>query len=285
MAKQYNIRWGRRDYAKLSHLTRKVNKKIFEIEVKRPDINQYQPDYLDYQQIKGKIKTRADFNRIMSQYERYLREGAEEISKTERGGYVTKWGEKELKLHENRMNRKKQKELATLKSQEVTIAGEGTGNTRAQMGNIKEISLQPTKTNIKQKSQEEIDRLFRKMEREMFDSYDEKERAEKMRRYVKGLIAEGYSDELINLMEHIEPKEFERFFYLDEVATIDFIYGPEELKIKDELMREFWQKYAKEEKVNNFDFDSIRSEVNDEYASGQRIKGQGRVFKPRRRRR
>lgn len=285
MAKQYNIRWGRSDYAKLSHLTRKVNKKIFEIEVRRPDISQYQPDYLDYQEIKGKIKTRADFNRIMTQYERYLREGAEEIIKTERGGYITKWGEKELKLHENRMNRKKQKELAMLKSQEVTIAGEGTGNTRAQMGNIKEISLQPTNTNIKQKSQEEIDRLFRKMEREMFDSYDDERRALMLRNYVKGLIAEGYSEDVINLMERIDPKEFEKIFSLDEVATIDFIYEPQELKTKEELLRELWQKYAKEEKVNNFDFDSIRSEVNDEYASGQRIRGQGRVFKPRRRRR
>ena len=74
MSKQYNIRWLRSDISKLSNVVRKVNEKIFKIEVTRPNIIKYQPEMLDYKTAKESIKTRQDFNKFINSYKRYLKE-------------------------------------------------------------------------------------------------------------------------------------------------------------------------------------------------------------------
>ena len=284
MPKQYNIRWGRSDYSKLSHLVRKVNKKVFEIEVKRPDIADYQPDMIDYQDLKSQIRTRQDFQNIVNRYERYLREGSEEVRTSERGAKASEWAVKEFEIAQRAENVRRANTRKKLGEQEVTIAGKATGVKRAEMGSTKENATRPSKKKFDNQSQREWDLASKLFERKMLSSYSDDRQKQMIENYVKGLIAEGYSDELQQLMNKIPLDKFLEVIDTDETATFSFIYDPLELKGKEELLIETWQKYADESVDNKLDFSLIADEVLMEYENGMRIKGSGRIQTKRRRR-
>lgn len=284
MSKQYNIRWRRSDTSKLVHLIKKVNKKIFEIEVKRPDIAGLQPAMLDYQELKSQIQTRNDYKNLVNKYKRYLKEGAEEVVKSDRGAVATKWKRNEMYIEQRADNIRKKKELHQMGTQPVTIAGKDTGVKRAEMKSTRQNALNQSNRLFKNMSQKEFDNAIRLLDAKMFSSYKTKEMNRHMRNYVKGLIAEGYSDELLNVLEKIPPEVFQRVFYTDEVATYDFIYDPLDLKAKQEQLLELWQQYVDEETQNTFDYKTIETEIQTEYDNGERIKGTGRIRTKRKRR-
>lgn len=285
MSNQYNIRWRKSDYAKLSHLVRKVNKKVFEIEVKRPDISDYQPQMLDYQELKGSIKTRHDLNIILNRYNRYLREGVEEVEKSTRGAVASKWQVNEFKIAQRAENVRRANLRKKMETQEVTIGNKGTGVTRAQMGKVLDNATKPSKKNFDNMDAGSWKHAFQLFERKMFNSYEGMFEHYHIRNYVKGLVAEGYSDELINIMQHISPKEFERVFYTDETATYDFIYDPIELKAKQGRLIELWREHVDPSVNNKIDVGVIVEEVQAEYENGERIKGSGRIKQTRKRKR
>lgn len=282
MSKQYNIRWGRSDYSKLSHLVRKVNKKVFEIEVKRPDIAGYQPAMLDYQDAKKDIKTRQDYNNFIKKYERYLREGVEEIKTSDRGAKATTWAVREFEIAQRAENTRRRATAKRLGEQNVKIGGKDTGVKRAEMGKIKENAVKPSQKKFKNQSQREWELASRLFDRKMHSTYNDERQQAMIENYVKGLIAEGYNDELINLLNKIPLKRFLEVVDTDEKATFDFIYDPLELKAKQESLIELWEQYVDEETDNNINFDAIMKEVQNEYANGQRVKGYGRVKTKRR---
>lgn len=283
MSRQYNIRWGRSDYSKLSHLIRKVNKKRFEIEVKRPDISEYQPDYLDYDELKASIKTRRDFKNVINKYNRYLKDGVEEITKSDRGAVATKYAVNEFKIYQRAENARRRAEKKRLGDEPVTIAGVEQSSKRSQMGTTWEQSFKDSKKKFDNMGREEWEEAFKNFERKMYSSYRDEVKFNMIRNYVKGLVAEGYPDELINMMNHIDPSKFIKVFHTDEITTISFIYDPMELRAKADLLTEYWSRYVDENVNNGIDYYDINEEVKDEYANGTRIKGVGRVrYKKRR---
>lgn len=283
MRKQYNIQWRRSDYSKLSHLTRKVNKKVFEIEVKRPDIAGYQPAMLDYHELKKSIKTRQDFNNLINKYNRYLREGVEETIKSERGAVASKWAVKEFEINQRAENTRRRAKAKQLGEKEVTLGGKPTGNKRAEMGDIKENAVKPSQKKFKNQSQREWELASRLFDRKMYSTYNDEKQQLMIENYVKGLIAEGYSDELQQLMNKIPVSKFMEIVDTDDMATFAFIYDPIELKAKQERLIELWEQYADENVDNKINFNAIADEVKYEYENGLRVKGYGRIKTKRRR--
>lgn len=261
MSKQPNIRWTRSDYSKLSHLVRKVNSKILDVEVKRPDIADMQPNMLEYHDIKSQITTRRELNNLIKKYERYLREGAEEVIKTEQGGRLTEWQKNEIRIFDLTENAKKSRTRKKLEEKEVTIAGKGTGQTRSQMGSIKENATKSRVHNVKNMSQKDIDKLLRLMDKKFRSSYDDEQKRRMIENYVKGLITVGYDDELLDMINHIDLNDFVDLVDTDEVATFDFIYDPIELQAKTEKLKELWARHVNENISNNIDFDRIRESL------------------------
>lgn len=285
MSKQNNIRWRRSDTSKLVHLIKKTNKKIFEINVKRPDIAEFQPAMLDYNEAKALIKTRRDYNNFVKKYKRYLRNGMEEVVKSERGAVATKWERNEFYIYQRAENNRRKKALQKIGENSVTIGGKDTGVKRAEMKSVRQNAFKSSKKTFEKSSQNEWRNAFKLFEAKMFSSYSEKEMHKHMRNYIKGLIAEGYPDELIKLIEQIPVEVFQQVFHMDEVATYDFIYDPLELQVKAEQLMELWQQYIDENTHNRFDYDAINNEIQSEYQNGERIKGTGRIRIKRRRRR
>lgn len=284
MSRQYNIHWRRSDYSKLSHLIRKANKKIFEIEVKRPDISGYQPEMLDYQEVKASIKTRQDLNNFLNKYNRYLREGVEETVKSDRGAVASKWAIHEFEIAQRAENTRRRAKAKREGEQTVTIAGKETDVKRAEMGRIRDLENKASNKKFKNMSSDDWKHAFRQFEKMMNSNYREEGIKKHMRNYIKGLIAEGYSDDLINILSHVKPEDFEKVFGRDELAWYDFIYDPMELKAKQELLIELWEPYVDDLHNNHFPLDEINDEVKYEYQNAERIKGQGRVRRSRKRR-
>ena len=282
MSRQNNIRWTRSDYSKLSHMVRKVNKKVFEQQVKRPDIADFQPEMLNYQEIKKSIKTRHDLKMVMNKYNRYLKEGAEEVIKTDAGGVLTKWQRKEIQIFDRTENAKRTRKAKKLGEREVTVGGKGTGQTRSQMGNIKENDIKKRKHDINKMNQDDINAIFRLMDKKMRSSYEEERKKLMIENYVKGLISEGYSDELIKLLNKIDVDVFLEIIDTDELATFDFIYDPLELKAKETKLIELWKEHLNNSIDNKINYSSIRQDILNEYAMGERIKGQGRIKRRKR---
>lgn len=277
MAKQYNIKWKRSDYSRLSHLIRKVNQKVFEIEVKHPDISGYQPDMLDYKEVKESIKTRRDLNNFINKYKRYLREGCEEIEKTSQGGVLTKWQKNEIRLFDLHENSKRARLAKKLGEKEVKIGGKSTGIERAKMGDIKENDVRSRTHNIDKMNQGDINFILRLMDKKLHSSYDDEMQHKMLENYVKGLISEGYSSELLDIMNKIPPDLFKEVVDTDEYATFSFIYDPIELSSRNELLVDLWKDYVDENIDNRINFDAIEKEVQSEYERGERMRGKGRM--------
>lgn len=261
MSKQPNIRWTRSDYSKLSHLVRKVNSKILDVEVKRPDIADLQPQMLDYQEIKSQIKTRREYKNLIKKYERYLREGAENEVKTDKGGRLTEWQKNEIRIFDLTENAKKSRTRKKLGSKEVTIAGEGTGQTRSQMGSIKENATKSRVHNVKNMSQKDIEKLLALMDKKFRSSYDDEQRRRVLENYIRGLINVGYDDELLEMLNHIDVNDFIELLDTDEVGSFDFIYDPIELQAKTEKLKELWSNHVNININNNIDFNRIRESI------------------------
>lgn len=285
MSKEHNIKWRRSDYSKLSHLERRVNKKIYGVEVFRPDIADVQPVYVDYQEMKAKIKTRKDFNNLVKKYERYLKEGAEELVTSSRGARATAWEVNEFNIAQRAENVRRANLRKQLEQENVTIGGKNTGVKRAEMGSILDNATRASKKKFKNMSQNDWKQAFENFDRKMFSSYADEMREKYLRNYVKGLIAEGYNNELVEMMNKIPMNKFQRLFYSDEIATIGFIYDPIELKDKNDRLIEFWSEHVDENTNNNINVAILNEEIADEYERGERVKGQGRIHVIRRRKR
>lgn len=258
MSRKHNIRWRRSDYSKLTHLVKKVNKKIFSIEVKHPEISEYQPEMLDYQTLKSQIETRADFNNLMKKYKRYLKEGAEDIQRNSRGAVATNWEIKEFNIAQRAENTRRRHRKQELESKEVTIGGKGTGSKRSEMGSIKENEVKPSRKSFdKMASQTAWKKAVALFDRKMRHSYYAGKQKIMLENYIRGLIREGYSEEVQKLMNHIPLDVFEEQVDLDEFATFDFIYDPINLKIREDRIKEFWEQYADEKIDNGIDYEKL----------------------------
>lgn len=254
MPRQHNIRWRRSDYSKLSHLVKKVNQKIIDIEVKRPDISGLQPNFLDYQDAKAQIKTRKDLINFLNKYKRYLREGVEEVVSSSRGAKATQWEVNEFNINQRAENVRRANTRKRLGEKEVTIAGKGTGIKRAEMGSIKENDARPSRKRFGNMSQKEWEHAFKNMEQKMRSTYNAERQAKMIQNYVKGLGAVGYSKELQEIMNHVPLDTFMDVVDTDETATFDFIYDPIELALKQERLIELWKPLA-DNSIDNKIFD------------------------------
>lgn len=263
MAKQHNIRWRKSDYSKLSHTIRKFNKKAFTLEVTRPDLSGNIPDLLDYKTVKSGIKTRADLNRFIKKHERFLREGAEELHKSTRGAVMTQWEKHEFEIAQNVENMRRAKRKKRIDKMKVTQGGKDTGVTRAEMGSIKENEVKPSKKNVDNMSQKEWDAARKLFDKKLRSDYNEEKTRAMKSNYILGLIRAGYSQEIIDLVSRVPLETFLDIVDTDVYAEFDFIYDPQELKDKEELLNETWKDYATE-KDSNVDLHEIKQKSYEE---------------------
>lgn len=96
------IRFRKKDAGKLSYAIRQFNNKIKELEGIEKE---YAPEEIDYSELKNKITTRREFNRVINSLKRFTKKGQEDIIKLESGENISKWERHELDLAIKRATR------------------------------------------------------------------------------------------------------------------------------------------------------------------------------------
>lgn len=96
------ISFRRKDVGKLSYAIRQFNKKIRKLEGEEL---QYAPKEVSYSELKNKITSRREFNRVLKSLKRFTREGQEDIITLESGENISKWERHELNLAIKRATR------------------------------------------------------------------------------------------------------------------------------------------------------------------------------------
>ena len=94
------IRWTRSDYAKLSRAVSSFNKKVNELE-KMVEDDSFLPDTRDYKELKNKIVSRRELNRVIKSLKQFNQESSIKVT-TSGGQDITKWEYKELKKSRRR---------------------------------------------------------------------------------------------------------------------------------------------------------------------------------------
>lgn len=93
------IRFRRSDAGKLSYAIRQFNKKIKELEGLE---REFAPEELKYSEVKERITSRKEFNRVLKSLKRFTRKGQEDIVKLDSGENISKWERHELNLASKR---------------------------------------------------------------------------------------------------------------------------------------------------------------------------------------
>lgn len=94
------IRWTRKDYSRLSSAVRQFNKKVKELDKLSED--NYLPDVKDYQEIKERIVSRKELNRVIKSLKRFNEEKNQQRITTESGENLTRWELREINLSKRR---------------------------------------------------------------------------------------------------------------------------------------------------------------------------------------
>lgn len=96
------INFRRKDVGKLSYAIRKFNEKIRELEGLEKE---FAPEEVNYRELKERITTRREFNRVVNSLKRFTRSGQEDIIKLDSGENISKWERHELGLATRRATR------------------------------------------------------------------------------------------------------------------------------------------------------------------------------------
>lgn len=122
------IKWQRKDYLSLGKAVANFNKKINELNKEEEKL--YLPETLNYKDVKSKIYTRNELNRIINSLKRFSKEGAETPILTKGNQVITKWESQELG---KQINIAKRGLKATIKQLEMPFS---FGYSKAQMGSV-----------------------------------------------------------------------------------------------------------------------------------------------------
>lgn len=105
------IRWRRGDYIKLGQAVSRFNKLVNELSV---DETNYLPDIKDYKEVREKITSRKELNRIINALKRANFENLNEVKVFESGEQISKWEFSEI-------NKAKRRALRNLNQERMNI--------------------------------------------------------------------------------------------------------------------------------------------------------------------
>lgn len=223
MAKSNKIRYSRKDESVLNKLVKNFNAKITRFE-KKGD-SSYLPSRITKKELKQKIETRKDFNRVVKSYSRFLKLGAEKKVTTSKGIVTTKWRKKEYEIAKAQATRKLNK-----RKKEIN-ASEYKGNTRL----INDLNLNVSFDNIDEILPADFEPAFRRIEKRLRENYNYEQDKRYKENYIKAIRDSLGSDVawiIENKIKNISLEEFARIYYDDPILEIDYIYDPVEAEQK-----------------------------------------------------
>lgn len=197
MAKQYNIRWSRADYGNLRKAINRFNKTVKELESAEGDL--VLPDVVTYKDVKSKITTRQELNRIIGSLRRFSNPAKQKAVKLESGIEITAWEYTELKSERRRAERRLSRELAGLEA----TSSFGTGNKR-----LNEIRSTIASMNRLESSFSDFDRIRKRIKYQGASDFEFKKAKQFQDNFIKAFKEMGRKEIVEYAKKFSDPTEF-----------------------------------------------------------------------------
>lgn len=221
MPKQHPIRWRQKDIQEAKRVAKNFNAKINRVNKQHPELSRFQPEKISYTELRSRIATREDYNRILNMYKRYSTRGAERAIVSERGAKVSEWAYNEAQLLTETINRSR----AQRRQQYKDLP-------QAQRARTFEAeNLLPKSFNFQNMSQEAFNRFFRTAQAQAMALYDDERNQLYYENYINAFtMAYGMDEDTRELFEYLRKLDRKTFVELslsDPVLQIDFTYPDE----------------------------------------------------------
>lgn len=196
----------------------------------------YQPPKIKYSEIASNIGSRAEYNRVMSVYGRYLRPGAEKIYSNSGGIKFTAWERNENRYAIQRINNRRAKKL-----NELQIKFDPQ-----QMGRMENLNLKPTKNWTESyKDPSNFNKYFRSLQHQANVDYWQRGEERYKKNYLTALDAEFHGMKelrtLKKLLKDVTGKQMLEATGYDVTLTAHFVYGYEDKKMRLNHILERWK--------------------------------------------
>lgn len=242
MSRGSNIKWRRKDRTLLSNTVRQFNSKLTRTLKKHPEFESFLPDRINVNDIKSGIKTRADFNREIKSYRRFLKRGAEMPIVSASGIKTTKWEKKEVgykvaQINRNRTRERKRANVSTYK-----------GN----MGTIQANSLNPKQYDINTINPSRWKEFVRGVDKQIMSNYFGEKNKLYKENYIKALnniFSPNDANIIVEAMQDISADDFINLYYADPVLELEFIYDPKDVEIKRDAIIDRLIEYREEKSI------------------------------------
>ena len=113
MSKLRPLQWNKTVTKELRTAVSNFNKRIRELQIDGE--RDYLPAELDYQEVKSRIKTKDELNRVTRQLKQFNRKESIELEQLKSGEYITKWEYKKLKKEQERAIQNAEEQIRELK--------------------------------------------------------------------------------------------------------------------------------------------------------------------------
>ena len=216
MAKQYNIKWRRKDKALLTRLENKVKKYA-----NAESIPEAATPLLESRE---SIKTRYEYNRYVARLRSFLKSPGETV-RTEKGVVTTEWKLKDIDRKIAKINRERAKRLAEIEPSTYS----GT------MGAAREKNLKPKqKVNPAKASKLEWEKFVESVEKQDARGYNEEIQRKYYENFIKSLATQYGQDaeQIIELAKQLTPAELEELYAQDPNMQAGFQYEKTDDEIK-----------------------------------------------------
>lgn len=216
MAKQYNIKWRRKDKYLLTLLENKVKKYIG-----AESIPEAATPLLES---RAEIKTRYDYNRYVARLRSFLKSPGETV-RTEKGVVTTEWKLKDINRKIAKINRERAKRLEEIEPSTY----------RGTMGAAREKNLKPKqKVNPAKASKVEWEKFVESVEKQAAPDYYDKMQElyyENYRKSVTTVYGED-AEPILELLDQITPAELDALYARDPNIIPGFHYEKTDEDIK-----------------------------------------------------
>ena len=236
------IKWRDTDEEKLSRAVRNYNRKLDRLAKTNPFLADMLPDRLSKRELKNRIMTRNDFNRIVRSAERFSKKGAEQLVTNEVGFTVTKYEKREVAYKLAAVNRRRAELMNRYSAMEIINQGKRTGRTRGEFPAQRLMELRPKKFNWARMTRQHYEEFIKTLNKQSFDRYISESNENYKKNYIKALRSVfGKSQEgLVAKVMALSADEVIERYYADQNASIDFPYDPIELELKLEVLNKVW---------------------------------------------
>lgn len=245
-----SIKWRQKDITKLSTYVRKFNAAITRLEKQSPELigSGVLPERLNVAELRGNIKTRADFNYYTNKIDRFFKKGARDIVLDKSGFRTTKWAIKEQTILQNRINairRRTIKEFGVRKGQRSFLGLEPIDIQKEKERILKKASKQETQEDYENVMQEWFNLAY-SLERESSSSYYAENFA-KLRSAYMNAITEHMPPELANqLIKFIKDNDIWGSDIVYAISLNDYLdfetyYNLEDEYVRSQNMLELWE--------------------------------------------